>query len=77
MGRIIQKISKKRIEKIINGKLIGTYGLGNERDLNDYKVSSGIDIKNKEILNPDNVFKFKTFFKKIGLKKNKKKGFLW
>ena len=35
--RELQKISKKRIENIINGKLIGTYGLGNERDLNDYK----------------------------------------
>tara|TARA_B100000287_G_scaffold288661_1_gene272003 strand:- start:304 stop:1308 length:1005 start_codon:yes stop_codon:yes gene_type:complete len=76
--RELQKISKKRIENIINGKLIGTYGLGNERDLNDYKNFCGIDIKNKQILNPDNVFKFKDLLENDWFKgKNKKKGFLW
>ena len=58
--------------------MIGTYGLGNERDLNDYKNFCGIDIKNREILNPENVFKFKDLLENDWFKgKNKKKGFLW
>ena len=44
----------------------------------DYKDFSGIDIKNKKIVNPDNAFRFKTLLEKDWTEKlNKKKGFLW
>ena len=74
----LQRKSKKRIEEIIKGKLTDSFGLGSKRTLNDYKDFSGIDIKNKKIVNPDNAFRFENLLTKIGLKNlNKKKGFLW
>ena len=74
----LQRKSKKRIEEIIEGKLKDSFGLGSERNLNDYKDFSGIDIKNKKIVDPDNAFRFKTLLQKDWTEKLiKKKGFLW
>jgi len=74
----LQRKSKKRIEEIIEGKLKDSFGLGSERSLNDYKDFSGIDIKNKKIVDPDNAFRFKTLLQKDWTEQLiKKKGFLW
>ena len=74
----LQNKSKKRIENIIMGKLTDSFGLGSKRTLNDYKDFSGIDIKNKKILDPDNAFKFENLLMKDWTdKSNQKKGFLW
>ena len=74
----LQRKSKIRIEEIIKGKLKGPYGLGSERSLNDYKEFSGIDLKNKKIVNPNNAYQFKGLLEKDWAQKTtKKKGFLW
>ena len=74
----LQNKSKKRIEEIIKGKLTDSFGLGSKRTLNDYKDFSGIDIKNKKIVDPDNAFKFENLLNKDWeVQSNQKKGFLW
>ena len=44
---------------IIEGKLSGAYGLGSERTIEDYRDISGIDIRNKKIVEEDSAFTFK------------------
>ena len=74
----LQQKSKIRIEEIIKGKLKGSYGLGSERNLNDYRDFSGIDIKNKRITNPNNAYRFEELLEKDWTQKiMKKKGLLW
>lgn len=75
---ILQTNSKKRIEEIIQGKLKGTFGLGSERSLDDYKSFCGVDIMQKKIINPDNAFQFKSLLSQDWAENiEKKKGFLW
>ncbi len=74
----LQRKSKIRIEDIVKGKLKGSYGLGSIRSLNDYKEFSGIDIKNKKIVNSNNAYRFEELLEKDWTQKTKKKkGFLW
>ena len=53
--------SKTRINNIIEQRLLGPYGLGKERTLEDYKNFSGIDILNKRVSEPDTAFHFKKY----------------
>ncbi len=74
----LQNNSKKRIEYLIKGRLKGVYGLGSERDLDDYKEFSGVDIKNKKIIDSDKSYKFKKLIDHDWAQSlQKKKGFLW
>ena len=58
-GMSFIKKSKSRINSIIEGKLSGAYGLGSERTIEDYRDTSGIDIRNKKIVEEDSAFTFK------------------
>ena len=68
--------SKNRIERIINEDLTNIYGLGTSRTLNDYKDFTGIDIRNKKIIDKEKAFTFKKLFD-VDWKKTQKKNFLW
>ena len=72
----LQSKSKKRIERIIHQDLTNIYGLGTSRTLNDYKNFTGIDIKNKKIVDEENAFSFKKLYE-FDWKKSQKKNFLW
>ena len=56
---VFHKKSKSRINSIIEEKLSGAYGLGSGRTIDDYRDISGIDIKNKKIVDEDSAFTFK------------------
>ena len=75
--RVLQEKSKKRISQIIQQDLKGSFGLGNERSLNDYKEFSGIDLKNKRIVDKEKAFNFKKLFDFDWKEPTKKKSFLW
>ena len=48
-----EKNSMKKLTDIIHGDVVGTYGLGKKRSLNDYISLSGIDLKKKKVINRD------------------------
>ncbi len=73
----LQVKSKDRINRIITGQLKGSFGLGSERNLNDYKELSGIDIKNKKIVDEEKAYTFSKLFDSDWKTTTKKKGFLW
>ena len=75
--RVLQEKSKKRISQIIQQDLKGSFGLGNERSLNDYKEFSGIYLKNKKIVDKEKAFNFKKLFDFDWKEPTKKKSFLW
>ena len=75
--RVLQEKSKNRIDQIVQKKLKGSFGLGVERSLNDYKEFSGIDIKNKKIIDKETAFNFKKLFELDWKEATKKKSFLW
>jgi len=43
---------------IVENKINPPYGLGIKRSLQDYAKFSGLDIAAKQVLDPDNVFRF-------------------
>ena len=72
----LQAKSKMRIERIIKQDLTNIYGLGSIRTLSDYKAFTGIDIKNKKIIDEEKAFTFKKLFE-LDWKKPQKKNFIW
>ena len=70
------KSKKKELKRIIHQDLTNIYGLGTSRTLNDYKNFTGIDIKNKKIVDEENAFSFKKLYE-FDWKKSQKKTFLW
>ena len=73
----LQSRSKERISKIITGDMKGSFGLGLDRSLDDYKEISGIDIKNRKVIDEDKAFTFKKLFETDWKTVAKKKNFLW
>ena len=73
----LQSRSKERISKIITGDMKGSFGLGLDRSLDDYKELSGIDIKNRKVIDEDKAFTFKKLFETDWKTVAKKKNFLW
>ncbi len=73
----LQSRSKERISKIITGDMKGSFGLGLDRSLDDYKELSGIDIKNRKVIDEDKAFTFKKLFETDWKTAAKKKNFLW
>jgi hypothetical protein len=73
----LQSRSKERISKIITGDMKGSFGLGLDRSLDDYKELSGIDIKNRKVIDEDKAFTFKQLFETDWKTVAKKKNFLW
>ena len=73
----LQSRSKERISKIITGDMKGSFGLGLDRTLDDYKELSGIDIKNRKVIDEDKAFTFKKLFETDWKTVAKKKNFLW
>ena len=73
----LQSRSKERISKIITGDMKGSFGLGLDRSLEDYKELSGIDIKNRKVIDEDKAFTFKKLFETDWKTVAKKKNFLW
>ena len=73
----LQSRSKERISKIITGDMKGSFGLGLDRSLDDYKEISGIDIKNRKVIDEDKAFTFKKLFESDWKTVAKKKNFLW
>jgi hypothetical protein len=49
---------RDRLNNIVENKINPPYGLGPVRTLIDYADFSGLDIPNKKVLKPENVFKF-------------------
>lgn len=49
---------RDRLNQIVENKLMPPYGLGNVKSLEDYTNFTGLDIKNRSVVKPDNVFKF-------------------
>jgi len=45
--------AKKRLENIWNGKVVGPYGLGTTRTLEDYRYKYGVDYLNKQVYAPN------------------------
>jgi len=43
----LEKNSMARLQQIVTGEYIGSYGIGNERSIEDFAKWSGIDYKNK------------------------------
>jgi hypothetical protein len=43
----LEKNSMNRLQQIVTGEYIGSYGIGNERSIEDFAKLSGIDYKNK------------------------------
>ena len=74
---VLQARSKERISRIINKDLTGTFGLGEIRGLDEYKELSGIDIKNKKIVDESKAFTFKKLYALDWEQTAKKKNFLW
>ena len=72
----LQAKSKKRIERIIKNDLTNIYGLGSIRTLSEYKDFTGIDIKNKKIIDGEKAFTFKKLFA-LDWKQPAKKNFIW
>ena len=72
----LQAKSKKRIERIIHKDLTNTFGLGSSRTLSQYKDFTGIDIKNKKVVDEEKAFSFKKLYE-LDWKKSQKKNFLW
>jgi len=72
----LQAKSKKRIDRIVQGNLTNVYGLGSVRSLADYKDFTGIDIKNKKIVDEERAFTFKKLYE-YNWKESPKKNFLW
>lgn len=72
----LQAKSKDRIEKIINQNLSNIYGLGSVRTLSEYKDFTGIDIKNKKIVDEEKAFSFKKLYE-LDWKRPQKRNFLW
>ena len=72
----LQAKSKKRIDRIVQGNLTNEYGLGSVRSLADYKDFTGIDIKNKKIVDEERAFTFKKLYE-YNWKESPKKNFLW
>ena len=72
----LQAKSKKRIERIIKKDLKNIYGLGSIRTLSEYKDFTGIDIKNKKIIDDEKAFTFKKLFE-LDWKQPQKKNFIW
>ena len=73
----LQARSKERISRIINNEITGTFGLGHIRSLDEYKKLSGIDIKNRKIVDEDKANTFKKLYHLDRKQKSKKKNFLW
>ena len=73
----LQSRSKERISRIITGDMKGSFGLGLDRSLDDYKELSGIDIKNRKVIDEDKAFTFKKLFETDWKTVAKKKNFLW
>tara|TARA_B100000965_G_scaffold399941_1_gene420920 strand:- start:305 stop:1306 length:1002 start_codon:yes stop_codon:yes gene_type:complete len=73
----LQSRSKERISKIITGDMKGSFGLGLERTLDEYKELSGIDIKNRKVIDEDKAYTFKKLFETDWKTVAKKKNFLW
>ena len=46
----LEKKSLDRLDDLFAGKIEGSLGLGSERSLDDYATISGIDLKNKKVL---------------------------
>lgn len=44
------KISKKRLNNLLEGQSLGNYGCGQNRSIRDYEMYAGFDFKNKRIL---------------------------
>ena len=49
---------RERLNFIVEDKINPPYGLGKQRSLQDYAKFSGLDIAAKQVLDPDNVFRF-------------------
>ena len=49
---------RERLNQIVENNLKPPYGLGNVKTLEDYANFTGLDIKNRSVIKPDNVFKF-------------------
>ena len=73
----LQARSKERIGRIINNDLTGTFGLGQIRSLDEYKDLSGIDIRNRKIVDEDKAYTFKKLYEMDWQQTPKKKNFLW
>jgi hypothetical protein len=73
----LQARSKERIGRIINNDLTGTFGLGQIRNLDEYKDLSGIDIRNRKIVDEDKAYTFKKLYEMDWQQTPKKKNFLW
>jgi len=73
----LQARSKERINRIITGGIKGSFGLGTNRTLDEYKDFCGIDIKNRKIIDNDKAFNFKKLFELDWKNTPKKKNFLW
>ena len=55
---ILNREEGKRLNAIVENNLEGVYALGQAKNLDDYSLFSGLDIKNKQVLDPGNVFNF-------------------
>ena len=49
---------RERLNQIVENNLMPPYGLGSVKSLEDYANFTGLDIKNRSVIKPDNVFKF-------------------
>ena len=47
----LEQKSLDRLDDLFAGKIEGSMGLGSQRSLKDYAVISGVDLKNKIVLN--------------------------
>ena len=54
----LKQRGRKRLNAIVENNLEGVYALGQAKNLDDYSLFSGLDIKNKQVLDPENVFNF-------------------
>ncbi len=54
----LKQRGRKRLNAIVENNLEGVYALGQAKNLDDYSLFSGLDIKNKQVLDPGNVFNF-------------------
>ena len=54
----LKQRGRRRLNAIVENNLEGVYALGQAKNLNDYSLFSGLDIKNKQVLDPGNVFNF-------------------
>ncbi|MAV83678.1 MAG: GlcNAc-transferase family protein [Gammaproteobacteria bacterium] len=54
----LKAIGRARLDKIVEGTIQSPYGIGKTKSFDDYANFSGLDIPNKQVLDPENVFSF-------------------